>query len=165
MILKILRKKENKYYNVLIDDEDFNKIKNYKWYIEINRKNQIRSVLSVFISNGKKKTIRMHSLILNTNKIIDHKDLNVLNNQKNNLRICTHKQNLCNRNIFKNNSSGYKGVVFIKKIQKFKAQIKHDGIQEYIGYFNTKEEAAIAYNLKANFYFKDFALLNNIKKI
>jgi len=49
--------------------------------------------------NGKYKTILMHREIIQdieSNKEIDHIDRNGLNNQRSNLRVVSHKENLSN---------------------------------------------------------------------
>ncbi len=50
-----------------------------------------------------------------------------------------------NQRIYKNNKSGFKGVCYHKKNNKYVASIK-DGKQIHIGYFSTVVEGAIAYN-------------------
>jgi len=39
------------------------------------------------------------------------------------------------------NTSGFKGVTWIKQSQKWAAQIQHNGQNHYLGLFNTAEEA------------------------
>ena len=50
-----------------------------------------------------------------------------------------------NQRIYKNNKSGFKGVCYHKKNNKYVASIK-DGKQIHIGYFPTAVEGAIVYN-------------------
>ena len=51
-----------------------------------------------------------------------------------------------NQRIAKNNTSGYKGVSYDKKANKYKAQIKVNNKSIYLGSFPTAVEGAIAYN-------------------
>ena len=57
-------------------------------------------------------------------------------------------QTIQNRNqrIYKNNTSGYKGVSFNKREGKYVAQINVDKKQISLGHFQTAEDGAIAYN-------------------
>lgn len=111
-------------------------------------------------TNG--KAVKMHRIITNAQRgeYVDHIDGNPLNNVIENLRICKKQQNEYNTKIRSDNTSGFKGVSFSKKRKKYRAYITRDGKQYYLGYFNTKEEAAEAYNEKAKELFGNFARLN-----
>lgn len=99
----------------------------------------------------------------------DHIDRNPLNNQKNNFREATKSQQCINRNKFKNNTSGYIGVSWVKRDEKWKAYIQSNGAMIYLGYYSKKENAIIARLQAENKYFGEFApqktYLNNIKSI
>lgn len=90
-------------------------------------------------------------------EIVDHINGNSLDNRRNNLRLCTHAQNIHNQRLSVANKSGFKGVGFFKKLGKWRAQIKVNRKQLTIGYFNTPEEAHKAYCDAAKEYFGDFA--------
>jgi hypothetical protein len=51
-----------------------------------------------------------------------------------------------NQRIYKNNTSGYKGVYFRKDISKYKAYLAVEGKRIHLGTFPTAVEGAIAYN-------------------
>jgi hypothetical protein len=51
-----------------------------------------------------------------------------------------------NQRIYKNNTSGYKGVYLFKKTNKYVSCIKVDKNNIHLGYFQTAVEAGIAYN-------------------
>jgi hypothetical protein len=53
-------------------------------------------------------------------KILDHKDGNPLNNKIENLREATNSQNMCNTKLNVNNKSGEKGVIWDKRISKWR---------------------------------------------
>lgn len=93
---------------------------------------------------------------------IDHKDRDKLNNLEDNLRICTRSQNQHNTHKRRDNTSGLKGVSYHKYTKKWAASIMNNNIQEHLGVFNTKEDAARAYNVAAIEYHGEFAQLNNI---
>jgi len=89
----------------------------------------------------------MNDYSLRQDQIIDHIDGDGLNNKLDNLRPCTHQQNLQNRRVNKNNKTGHKGVYVDKGNQKYRAQIMHNGknirLRNSTGrmFFDTIEEA------------------------
>ncbi len=102
-------------------------------------------------------TITLHKLVANTfldnpndKDCIDHIDNDKLNNNITNLRYATKSENQYNRKINKNNTSGFKGVSYHSKTQKWDANIKIDGITVHLGRFTNKEDAIEARILKAN---------------
>jgi hypothetical protein len=77
-------------------------------------------------------------------KVLDHIDGDKDNNKISNLREATQSQNMYNRKINKNNTSGYKGVKWSKQKKKYIGMIKTNGKEYYVGAFNLAEEAAKA---------------------
>lgn len=116
-------------------------------------------------TDGKYRHIFLHHFVLGIGvdghrPKVDHINHNTLDNRRSNLRICTTQQNTFNRGPQKNNSSGFKGVHWSKKMSKWVARIKHHGRGMHIGVFSVKEEAALAYDAVALELFGDFAWLN-----
>lgn len=138
----------------IVDDADYEWLSQWKWCTVWDGKRwyAARRVWK------QTKAIYMHRAILNapngTN--VDHKDGDGLNNTRENIRVCSHSQNLMNRGKTANNKSGFKGVSPYKRYGKYRASIK----SQTIGYFNTAEEAAHAYDEAAKKYFGEFANLN-----
>lgn len=128
-------------YNTIVDDADFQYLSKWKWFYN---KGYVRRS---DYSTGKLIKIYMHREIMKPPKgmVIDHIDSDKLNNQRSNLRICTHQQNQCNRKKYKNNKSGYKGVSFNKRDCKWVAGIGVGGMKKHLGSFTTAEEASKAY--------------------
>lgn len=75
---------------------------------------------------------------------VDHIDGVKSNNAWSNLREATHKQNLENLALAKNNTSGFRGVTWFKQTQKWRAMIMHNLKGIHVGYFDTAEEAGQA---------------------
>lgn len=82
-----------------------------------------------------------------------------LNNQKENLRICTHRQNSVNRPATSKNKIGYKGVT-LNKNRYIVAQIKINRNQIRLGTFHDVVSAAKAYDKVAKEWHGEFAKLN-----
>lgn len=90
-------------------------------------------------------------------ELIDHVDNNKINNRIENLRECNNKQNIHNNKKRVNNTSGYKGVCWVKDKQKFKARIKVDGKDLHLGYFDNPEEAHKVYCEASIKHHKEFS--------
>ena len=75
---------------------------------------------------------------------IDHINGDKTDNRPENLRLVTKSQNLRNMRIPSDNKSGYIGVFWVGRINKWTAQIRHNGKAIHLGYFSTLDEAVAA---------------------
>lgn len=148
----------------LVDDEDFEWLNKHKWYAHKGRANKSPYAVrksSRKDNNGKQKDIAMHRAIAIKHQLIqdyqmaDHRDLNGLNNQKQNLRLASHGNNLHNRSVQKNNISGLKGVS--PSGSNWRSRIGINGKYHCLGTFFSKEQAHEAYKKKALELYKEFA--------
>ena len=147
----------------IVDNEDFGELSKFKWYAHKTSYGGYRAVRMTPRPNH--RTILMHWQIMNTPKgmEVDHVNHNTLDNRKTNLRICTRAENQHNRRLQKGTSK-YKGVYWNKRDKKWVAQIKLEGKQIYLGYFDSEIEAAKCYDINAIKYFGEFAKLNFPRK-
>lgn len=90
---------------------------------------------------------------------VDHINRDKLDNQRSNLRICDRYQNARNTG---GRTGRFKGVHFAKKAMKWCAQITSNHICHHIGYFDSEEHAAQAYNHAAARLHGDFAYINRL---
>jgi hypothetical protein len=165
--MKKIKLTQNKW--TLIDDEDFELVNKYKWrYVKAHNGNGYAHHTihdKEFYKINKKRriiTLNIQNLIMNPPKgmLVDHINNDGLDNRRCNLRICSYKQNTCNKRKTQNTELKYKGIS--KYGNRFRAQL-HDGGKRYsINGFKTQKEAAIAYNKKAIELFGEFANLNKI---
>lgn len=79
---------------------------------------------------------------------IDHENTRRLDNAFDNLREATRAQNVANTGMRSNNTTGFKGV-FKTKSGRFKSQIKRNRNSDYLGTFDTPEEAHAAFAKRA----------------
>ena len=77
----------------------------------------------------------------NNKKLVDHIDNNETNNKLINLRWATTSENAQNAKLSTKNTSGTKGVHYVKKTNKWVAQIMINGKQIDLGSFMKKEDA------------------------
>lgn len=145
---------------VLIDDEDYDKIKDFRWRVNLDKRSGV-----FYVRTGRIKVICLHRYLLNCpkNMVVDHKNHNGLDNKKINLRICTNAENSKNKEKYKRGAtSKYKGVHWGKDRNKWRASIKSDNRVIMIGQFDDEKKAAEAYNEAAIKYHGEFANLNKI---
>jgi len=88
---------------------------------------------------------------------IDHINVNKADNRWENLREATRSQQKMNGSLYKNNTSGNKGVHWYPKKNRWTAYISKDGKRIHLGSFLTREEAASAYTTAAKKLFGEFA--------
>jgi hypothetical protein len=91
---------------------------------------------------------------------VDHVNLDTLDHRRVNLRLCTCRENHFNRRKYGNGSSGYKGVSWYRPYRKWRVYATKDGRTHHLGYFDTKADAARAYDAKARELFGEFARCN-----
>lgn len=139
----------------LVDDDDFENVNQFKWFYC-----QGYAHRNHWIGNGRSKTVLMHRFIMNVDGAVDHRNRDPLDNRRENLRVATKAENMRNRGATVSSTSGFKGVTWDKYRQKYKAQIKVDYRNIFLGRFNDMKEAAKAYNDAALHYFGGFAWLN-----
>jgi len=141
----------------MVDDSDFEFLSQWKWSYASGYAQRNQSSVS-----GARNGIKMHQAIIPTRKglEVDHIDGNSLNNQRSNLRVCTHAQNCRNQKLRCDSRTGVKGVDFHKKTGKYRARVtvKYQVIN--LGLFETLEEAKNAYDTAAKKLHGTFARLN-----
>lgn len=143
----------------LVDDADFEWLQQWKWRTLKAAGNGIERWYA--ITGQRKNTLSMHRVIMARYRSIDglefdHRDCNGLNNQRDNLRECTQKQNVGNSRKRLRSSSKFKGVYWHKGTSKWMARIKN----KYLGIFHNEEEAARVYDDAAKATFGEFARVN-----
>jgi hypothetical protein len=153
-------KSNGKWLYTFVDVQTFMNVKDYNWHLG----NRGYAMTHVRKEDGSRTQVGIHRMAMNLSfgdKVdVDHIDGNKLNNHRRNLRICDRSENLSNRGFQKNNTSGYKGVCFDKRANKWMSQIQHQGRKIHIGYYFTPEEAAHAYDAKARELHGEFGTYN-----
>lgn len=124
---------------ILIDTEDFDKVRGYCWSIASTGYAQSREYENDSI-------VLIHRIIMNptANEVVDHKYHNLTDNRKKNLRLCNQSNNMANQKLSKRNTTGIKGVYWSKEKNKWNAKIGFQNKSVDLGYYDKKEDAAQA---------------------
>ena len=133
----------------LVDDKDFEKLSKYKWCAYGKRG------YTYYATWGGR--IDMHRMILGLvkgdRKIVDHVNHNGLDNQRSNLRVVSHAENLRNRRGIQTNSkSGHTGVYWNKQTENWRVHIKVTNKQIHLGRFDDIKDAIAARKLGEDKY-------------
>ena len=88
---------------------------------------------------------------------IDHIDGNKLNNKIENLRAANNSQNMMNREMLKNNTSGAKGVFWDKEAEKWRVAIRFNGVLRSFGRYIDFELADLVAKAAREKYHGSFA--------
>jgi len=107
-------------------------------------------------------SIPLSRVIINAikDKVVDHKNRNPMDNRKQNLRLCTHKENSRNISVRKQCRSGLKGVNWNKTNKKYVAEIRYNDKIYRLGQFDDKYYAGRVYDTFAKYISGEFAWLN-----
>ena len=139
----------------LVDDDDFDWLSKWKWHYDTRYARRAGA--------WRLGKIFMHREIARPGEaVVDHINGNTLDNRKENLRVCEQAENIKNKKIQKNSTSGYKGVSIVKgkKKDKWTAMISISNQMTYLGTFCTPEDAARAYDNAAIENYGRFAKTN-----
>lgn len=128
--------------------QDAKRVAPYRWHLDA-------SGYPATTIRGRR--VRLHVFL--RGRGIDHRDSDKLNNRRENLRKCTLAQNAWNQRLRRTNRSGFKGVDRYVD-GRWRARIKAHGITTFLGYFQTADEAARAYDDAARAQHGEFARLN-----
>lgn len=162
-IFDVYNQKNEKIAEFIIDLEDLNKVKYHKWRIDTNNRvitgnctkkrprREITHILLDFDKNNEKTKIL----------VIDHKDGNTLNNKKENLRICSQSENVCNKHYMSNNISGVIGVSWDNNRKRWSPEVRYKEIRIHLGRYKDFNEAVYVRFIAEQYLFKEYQNADN----
>lgn len=140
----------------IVDDDDFARINAKPWRVTTRGYAGRTEYL-----NGRKVNFMMHRVIMglthDDSRVVDHINHDQLDNRRENLRVCTKAENMCNLKLYVTNTSGFKGVCKPRGSKKWQATIYKNRKAYRLGYFDDPEVAHAAYMAAARRLHGDFA--------
>ncbi len=138
----------------LIDDEDLRRVEPYTWRIR-----EDGYVQRTWVEEGRMCHELLHRFIMGAgpDELVDHENGDRWDCRKENLRVATLSQNAANRPTT-STERAWKGI--FPHGNRWKARIKLEGRNVYLGSFQSPQEAAYAYDVAAKRLFGEFARLN-----
>lgn len=145
----------------IVSADDHAELRKYNWYAKPSHTGVDYDsgwyAACMVTKGGRRTVLYMHRLITNAppHLHVDHVDGNGLHNWRENLRLCEPYYNTAT--VRRLSSSGYRGVEKVGNRWRARIKGKHG---RHIGYFDTAEQAARAYDRAALELWGDFAILN-----
>lgn len=147
-------------YFTLVSREDEDVVRQYTWCARPRPNGSAYVFASVSTKPGP-RNVALHRLLLGVldkpDVLVDHINMDRLDNRRENLRLCTPEQNRWNSH--GRRPDGLKGVRNLKN-GRFEARIQVGGRAYALGCYATAEEAARAWDEGARKYQGEFARLN-----
>lgn len=158
-----------------VDDDVFEELRRHRWCTLRTTSALHYAVRAYLGEDGNWHQARMHRIIwemyrgpIPDGMQIDHVSGDSLDNRLENLRLCTQAQNNAHQRpqLKKADAhSQYKGVTWNIKARRWQAQIQRDYEHRRIGFFDSENEAAKAYDKEARELFGEFAWTNFPKEV
>ena len=150
----LYNRKSEKISEAIIDLEDLDRMIVFKWRYWRGR-----------IYTGNTKPISLQHKVLNmewgSDVVIDHINSNPLDNRKSNLRVISQRNNLLNHTKSTRNTTGFTGLWYDDKRDKWCAEIKKDGLKCYLGRHDKKSDAIYARYLGEVYLYGEFRSQTN----
>lgn len=131
-----------------VSKEDFPNVKNIRWGVS----GKIPHLYVFGYSEGKFYSLSRFIMGCYTLLKVDHINHDTLDNRKENLRICTHSENLRNQR-----RNGNKGISYSNKTKTYRVRITVDNITICIGNYSVEEDAIKAYGYASKFFHGEFS--------
>jgi hypothetical protein len=148
-------------YCALISPEDADFVGRWNWAALVPRSKKVNAVRR---ENWSGSFYYMHREIMAAadGLDVDHINADTLDNRRQNLRVCSHKDNSRNKRMGASlpKTSPYRGVWTQPTRKTWQASIRVDYKTIHLGGFASAEDAARAYDAAALEHFGEFALTN-----
>ena len=111
-------------YTALIDADDVPLVEDWNWHAVVGATTVYAA--RGMSAGGKSRTIILHRVLISApdGMDVDHINGDGLDNRRANLRIATRMENLCNKSIYCNNKSGFKGVYWDRHNKRWRSRVR-----------------------------------------
>lgn len=144
--------------SVLIDAADLPAVSCHRWHASDTGEGRWYAARRRKVGEGRPGTIKMHTFLTGWPQV-DHINGDGLDNRRCNLRPATSAQNSANARRARTSRSPYKGVEY-QRSGRWRARICPRGQSIELGFYDTAEKAARAYDSAARAIYGEFAYLN-----
>lgn len=155
VIDNVVHVKLNSNFEMLCDEDDWEKLKHYCW--------SVKDTSGYARARVEGKARHFHTLVMPKSSpklYVDHINGDVRDNRKKNLRYATPTQSVMNTGIRSDNTSGVKGVSYNKRVKKYEVYIHKDGKKIWLGFYNKLDEAQRVREKKEKELFGEYSVLN-----
>lgn len=154
-------------YEIIVDADDYDRVMQHSWHIIQKKGSRKLNVVTNLKTKSGTKKVTLGKFIMKPpkGKMVYPRRSN-LDFRKANLVICTmaERQQMLPKRKTADSSSQYKGVCYDADRGKWRAHITIDGVTGNIGFFDSEEKAARAYNKRAKLLFGSLAYQNQFGK-
>jgi len=149
-----------------LDIEDTPLLQGHKWRTVFKGKRKVPYLVTGHAGSQGTGMLYFHRLVLgNPSEEVDHINRDSTDDRKVNLRISYRQQQLVNTRLRADNTQGVKGIYFIQRDQRYRAEIQKGKVHVFSPMYKTKEEAAyMRLSLEKIFYSKEEGM-NNSKEL
>lgn len=153
----------------LVDDEDYEDLLQYSWYVTKRNGKGVYHAIRAESKGTREGGGRVGVIIFPLanhvtgapkDSFVVHKNGNQLDCTKDNLQVYTRREYLATLPPRPGGRSKYKGVVFMNRSRRWKAQIVEQEDVKYLGSYQEEEDAARAYDKAVYEKHGDIAYLN-----
>ena len=143
---------------IIVDSQDKWLLSHYSWHQDSSGYYRTYPKNSRLLG-GSRVYLYLHDCIIgkpvDTTKVVDHRDQNILNNTRKNLRFVSKSINGINTTKTRRNTSGFRGVDYSTSKCKYRARIQVNGKSKHLGWFTTAKLAASAYSTEQDMVLRD----------
>ncbi len=149
-----------------VDIEDIPLLQNHKWRTVIKGKKKSPYLVTGHAGSQGTGMIYFHRLVMgNPSEEVDHINRDSTDDRKTNLRLSYRQQQIINTRLRTDNVQGVKGIYFIQRDQRYRAEIQKGKVHVYSPMYKTKEEAAYMRLSLEKIFYSSKEGMNNSKEL